>query len=308
MRRLMVLAFIWGWSFLFIKVAVQGMTPTTVAWGRITLGATVLYVVLRRQGGRVPRDRLMLRHFAVTGTVGTMVPFSLLAWAEQDITSALTAVLNGSTPLFTALFSALALSERLRPVQLAGLMVGIAGVGLAVDLGTSDLHGSSLTGALAAVGAGCCYGIAFVYIRRNLTGVPPLVGATGQLTAGAVLLAPFALATSLVEGISPTPTRVGALVLLGVAGTGIAFVLNYGVIGELGATRASLVTYLVPVVAVVVGVVVLGEPFEWRLVAGAALTICGIAAVTYGRVERSPVTASPADRRPAVAPACAGNR
>lgn len=301
-RRLVILAFIWGWSFLFIKVAVEGMSPTTVAWGRITLGAAVLFVVLRRQGGQVPRDRVMLRHFALTAVAGTMLPFSLLAWAEQDITSALTAVLNGSTPLFTALFSALALSERLRPLQLAGLAVGITGVALAVDLGTSDLHGSSLTGALAAVGAGCCYGIAFVYIKRNLTGVPPLVAATGQLTAGAILLAPVALATSIIEGISLTPSRVAAVALLGVVGTGIAFALNYRVIGELGATRASLVTYLVPVVAVIVGVVVLSEPFEWRLVVGAALTICGIAAVTYGRVARSPAASSPASREPVVVP------
>lgn len=308
MRRLVLLAFIWGWSFLFIKVAVAGMSPTTVAWGRISLGAAVLHLILRRQGGPVPRSRVMLRHFAVAAGAGTMVPFSLLAWAEQDITSALTSVLNASTPLFTALFSAIALSERLRPLQLVGLMVGITGVGLAVDLGTSDLHGSSLTGSLAAVGAGCCYGIAFVYIKRHLTGIPPLTAATGQLTAGAVLLAPFALATSIFEGISLTPSRVAALLLLGAVGTGVAFALNFRIVGEVGATRASLVTYLVPVVAVAVGVLVLGEAFEWRLVLGAALTICGIAAVTYGRATRSRATNSSPAPQPAVAPAGPANR
>ena len=135
MRRLFLLAFIWGWSFLFIKVAVEGLTPTTVAWARITLGAAVLALVLRSQGGRVPTDRVMLRHFAVVTLAGNIVPFTLLAWGEQHITSALTAVLNASTPLFTALFAAVALHERLRPVQVVGLAVGVVGVSVAAGLG-----------------------------------------------------------------------------------------------------------------------------------------------------------------------------
>lgn len=304
MRRLVALAFIWGWSFLFIKVAVEGLTPTTVAWARIALGALVLQVILRQQGHRFPRDPVLLRHFAFVAVVGNMMPFSLLAWASEDITSALTAVLNASTPLFTAIFAAAALGERFRPVQLAGLAVGLSGVGLATGLGASDIHGSSLAGALAAVGAGCCYGIAFTYMRRNLTGIPPLLAATGQLSTGALLLAPFALVTSVTAGFSLTPTRAGAVVLLGAVGTGIAFLLNYGMVAELGATRASLVTYLVPVVAIAVGVVVLDEPFEWRLLLGAALTIGGIAGVTYGR--RAPTPAEPPAEAPQPAAARAG--
>src|SRR5512132_1473130 len=181
MRRLLLLAFIWGWSFLFIKVAVEGLTPTTVAWARIALGATVLRIVLARQGGQVPTDRTMMRHFAVTALCGNIVPFSLLAWGEQHITSALTAVLNASTPLFTALFAAIGLGERLRPVQIAGLGLGIVGVAVAAGLGASDLEGSSTAGALAAIFAGAGYGIAFVYMRRYLVSYPPIVAATGQL-------------------------------------------------------------------------------------------------------------------------------
>src|SRR5688500_15177523 len=104
MRRLLVLAFIWGWSFLFIKVAVEGLTPSTVAWGRIALGAAVLYLIVRSQGLVIPRDPAAVRRFVVMGIVGCALPFTLLAWGEQHITSALTSVLNASTPLFTALF------------------------------------------------------------------------------------------------------------------------------------------------------------------------------------------------------------
>lgn len=305
-RRLVALAFIWGWSFLFIKVAVEGLTPTTVAWARIALGAAVLQVILRRQGRTFPRDPTLLRHFCFVAIVGNMMPFSLLAWASEDITSALTAVLNASTPLFTAIFAAAALGERFRPIQLGGLVVGLSGVSLATGLGASDVHGSSLTGALAAVGAGVCYGMAFTYMRRNLTGIPPIVAATGQLSTGAVLLAPFALFTSVTAGFSLTLSRAGAVFLLGAVGTGLAFLLNYAMVADLGATRASLVTYLVPVVAITVGVVVLGEPFEWRLLLGAALTIGGIAGVTYGRGKPAPDTppspaAEPAHPEPAPA-------
>jgi drug/metabolite transporter (DMT)-like permease len=279
MRRLFTLAFIWGWSFLLIKVAVAGITPSAVAWTRIALGALVLRIVLSRLGGRVPLDPVSLRHFAVAAVMGNIVPFTLLAWGEQHISSALTAVLNASTPLFTAVFAAIGLHERLRPVQIAGLVVGIVGVAVAAGVGASDLHGSSAAGAAAAVLAGVGYGMAFVYMRRHLVSYQPIVAATGQLLAGAVLLAPVAVLTSVAGGVSLTPTRVAAMVLLGAVGTGIAYVLNYRIIADLGATKASLVTYLIPVVAVIVGVLVLGEAFEWRLLIGGALTVTGIAAV-----------------------------
>lgn len=283
MRRLVILAFIWGWSFLFIKVAVEGMPPSAVAWTRITLGAVVLHVILRRQGLSLVTDRLFVRHFAVVALAGSAVPFTLLAWGEQRITSALTAVLNASTPLFTALIAGLSRQERLRPVQLVGLAVGLVGVAVAAGFATSDLQGSSLTGALAAIGAGLGYGISMTYTRRHLTGIPPLAAAAGQLTAGAVILAPLALTATTIDGLSLTPSRVASVVLLGAVGTGLAYLLLYGAIGELGATKASLVTYLIPVVAVVVGVVVLSEPFEWRLVIGGGVTVAGIALVTTRR-------------------------
>lgn len=283
MRRLAVLAFIWGWSFLFIKVAGEGLTPTTVAWSRIALGAAVLYLVLRRQGGDVPTDSTMIRHFAVAALVGSVLPFTLLAWGEQHVTSALTAVLNASTPLFTALFAAASLHERLSRLQVVGLGVGVVGVATAAGVGASDLHGSSLPGAMASVLAGACYGLAFVYMRRHLVAIPPLVASTGQLTVGAVVLFPVAAVTSVADGVALTPTRVASVVLLGVLGTGLAYVLNYRIIADVGATKASLVTYLIPVVAVVVGIVVLDEPFEWRLLVGGALTVAGIAAVNSRR-------------------------
>lgn len=277
MRRLALLALIWGWSFLFIKVAVAGMTPTAVAGARIALGAVVMQFVLRARRVVIPRDLGMWRHFAFMGLIHSAVPFTLLAWGEERITSALTAVLNATTPLFAALLTAIVLGERLKRSQLLGVLLGFAGVAIAAGVGGRDLSGSSLGGAGAAVAAAACYGMGFTYARRHLSGVSPLVASAGQLVMATVIIGPFAVLTTISHGIDIEPHRVLAVVLLGVVGTGFAYVLNYGSIAELGPTRASVVTQLVPVVAVAVGVAFLGEPFRLRLLTGGALTLFGVA-------------------------------
>ena len=171
-------------------------------------------------------------------------------------------------------------------MQLAGLAVGVVGVAVAAGLGVDDLSGASLWATIAAALAGAGYGWGFVYIRRHLSEHPPVAAAAGQLVVAAVLAWPVALGTTLASGIDLTPRRVGAVVLLGVLGvlgTGFAYVLSYGVVADLGPTAASLTTYLIPVVAVIVGIVVLDEAFEWRLVLGGGLTVLGVAAVNRRR-------------------------
>lgn len=284
----MLLAGIWGWSFLFIKVAVAGLTPSTVAALRVGLGAAVLLGFVRARGLRLPRGRDWWRHFAVVALVGSAMPFTLLAWGEQHISSALSAVLNASTPLFAALFAGLLLGDRLRSGQVVGLALGFVGVAVAVGLGVEDLTGSALGGELAAVVAGAGYGLAFAYTRRHLTTIPPVIAASGQLVMATVLLTPIAVVTSVRQGVHPTPTRLTAIVLLGVLGTGVAYLLSYRLIADVGPTRASLVTYLIPIVAVTVGVLFLDEAFSLRLVVGGGLTIAGIALLNVGSRAAGP--------------------
>ncbi|MGH9247201.1 MAG: EamA family transporter [Acidimicrobiales bacterium] len=288
MTRLLLLSFIWGWSYLFIKVAGEGMTPTAVAGIRVALAALVLAAVLHGRGDRLPAGRRQWRHFVVAAVFASVIPFTLLTWGEQRIASGLTAVLNAATPLFTAIFAAGYLRDRLKRGQVVGLVIGFVGVGVAGGFGTSDLARSSLLGGLASVGAGACYAVAFVYIRRHLTDIPPLSAATGQLIAASVILAPFALGTSVADGFDPTPTRVLSIVLLGAIGTGVAYVLSYRLIADLGATKASLVTYIIPIVAVVVGMIALGEPFTWRIVIGGLLIAAGVSAVHERVFSRRP--------------------
>jgi len=279
MRRLLVLAFIWGWSFLFIKVSVEGMTPTTVAFARVALGAVALGVAARATGLRLPADRTYWRHVGVSAVFANIIPFTLLAWGEQHISSALTAVLNASTPLFTAVFAVLWFRDRMDRRGVVGLLVGIGGVAVAAGVGGDDLAGSSLWGSLASVAAGASYGLQLNYAKKHLMDVPPAVAALGQLVAGTVLLAPVAVATTASDGIDLEPHRLLAIVLLGAVGTGVAYLLYYRSVAELGPTTTSLVTYLIPVVAVVVGVVALGEEFHVRVVFGGVMIVLGIALV-----------------------------
>jgi drug/metabolite transporter (DMT)-like permease len=281
-RRLFLLAGIWGWSFLFIKVAVAGMTPSTVAGVRVALGAGVLLVVIRARRLALPRGRVWWRHFTVVAASGSALPFTLLAWGEQHVSSALTAVLNASTPLFAALMAGLLLGDRLRPVQVAGLVTGFVGVAVTAGLGASDLARASLLGGGASVLAAAGYGFAFAYTRKHLVTIPPLVGAAGQLVAATVLLLPVAVVTTARQGIELNGRRVLAVVLLGAFGTGIAYLLSYALIADVGPTRASVVTYLIPVVAVTVGVVFLHEPFSLRLVGGGLLTVAGVGLINAG--------------------------
>jgi drug/metabolite transporter (DMT)-like permease len=276
MRRLLLLAFIWGWSFLFIKVAVDGMTPTTVAATRIALGAIALHLWLRVKKTSLPRDRTFWRHAAVSSVFANILPFTMLAWGEQRITSALTAVLNASTPLFTALAGFLYLKQRLGKVEVAGLFVGLAGVGVAAGVGGHDFADSSLTGSLASIAAGACYGFALTYAAKHQMKVSAEVAATGQLTMGALLLMPVAIATTTIDGIDLDPHRILAITLLGAVGTGFAYLLYYRSVADLGPTTTSLVTYIIPVVAVIVGVVVLDEPFHFRMLVGGVMIVAGI--------------------------------
>lgn len=283
MRRLFLLAFIWGWSFLFIKVAVAGMTPPTVAAVRLGLGAIVVLAVVRARRWAMPNGWQSWRHFFVVGAFGSALPFTMLAWGEQHVSSALTAVLNASTPLFAAIMAGVLVGDRLRPVQVGGLLLGFAGVAVAAGIGGSDLAESSRWGEAASVGAGACYGLSFAYARRNLMDLAPLLAAAGQLVTGTLLLVPAAVATTVRGGFHVNARQALAVLLLGVFGTGVAYVISYRLIADVGPTRAAVVTYLVPVVAVTVGVVFLHEPFSSRIIVGGLLIVAGIAVLGTGR-------------------------
>ncbi len=295
MPRLLLLSFIWGWSFLFIRVAGEDLTPTAVAGGRVLLGAIVLHLVLRARAIPFPRDRATLLSFGVVGACGSAIPFTLLAWGGQHIDSGLSAVLNASTPLFTAGLAVPLLGERLQAKVIGGLLVGFAGVAVVAGVGsnTVDLGGTHGLAVLAPVVAGLCYGLTFCWAARFLMDIPPVVAAAGQVSAATVILLPLAVGTSIAHGVVPGARQIGSLLLLGAIGTGVAYVLSFRIIADLGPTVASLCTYIIPVVALVVGAAVLDEPITARVVVGGLITIASVALVTRARQQAAARSTTP---------------
>lgn len=296
--RLMVLATIWGSSFLLIKFALEGLSPVQIVMARLTAGAVTLLAVLAVRRQPLPKDRMLWVHLTAMSVVANIIPFFLFGWGEQRITSGMAGVLNGTTPLFTMLFAVSMLpEERLSLGRALGLFFGF--VGVVVVVGPWDQSGvNAWTGQLGVVLAAACYGIGLTYTRRYITGRGDLVGlVAGQLLAGSVLLWLFA------PVLADTPMHLDARVVLsslglGAIGTGFAFLLFFRLIQDAGATTASMVTYLIPVVAVVLGVVVLAEPLTWNLFVGAAVVIVGVA-IADGRLRSArPQRAPIGDRRP----------
>jgi len=275
---LLLLAALWGPSFLFIKVAVGEVPPLTLMLGRVGLAGLLLFVILRLQGRALPPFDRRWRHFAVMALLQNAIPFVLFAWGEQYIDSALAAILNGTTPLFTLILAHFFINDdRLTPAKLVGTLVGFGG--LALLIAPSLLGGVQATvwGLLGVTLAAACYGVAIIYSNKNLRGLPPLVAPTAQLLLAALFLLPFSLILEQ-PYLLPLPSwpALGSLVALAVFGTALAFVIYYRLLERISATYLSMVTYLVPVFGVILGIVVLDERLDWHTYLGCALILVGV--------------------------------
>ena len=272
------LATVWGASFLFIKVGLRGLSPTQVASTRVWFGALALVAIASVRRRPLPRELRTYGHLLVVGMLLCVVPFTLFAYGETHISSSLASILNATTPLLTMVVASIFLPvERPTPVKLLGLALGFIGV-LIVFAPWRGVGEGNLLGELACLGATTCYGCAFVYLRRFVLplGLDPVTVALVQVgLAGLVFLiaAPFVST----DPIQVTWAVVGSMLALGVVGTGIAYVLNTNVVVGLGATAASTVTYLTPVVGVILGVVVLSEQLSWNEPVGGVVVIVGVA-------------------------------
>ncbi len=277
--QLLLVALIWGASFMFIKVELDaGIAPVHIAFLRCALGAPTLLLILVITRDRLPRDRAFWGHMLVLGTLMNAAPFALFAYGETEVSSLLAGIFNALTPLMTLLFSiGLLPDEPPTAEKVAGLAVGFGGV-LVVLAPWNGLGGGSLLGSLACIGAATCYGLAFPYLRRHVSGRPETgvaISAVQVSLAGLLLLFFTPLGTLPDEALS---LKVWLSILaIGTLGTGVAYVLNFNVVREAGAQTASMVTYLIPVFAVVFGVTLLGEPLSWHEPVGGALIILGVA-------------------------------
>ncbi len=274
---LLLLGAIWGASYLFIKVAVADIPPFTLVAVRTGVAALALLVVLRLKHEPLPRTRRALLPLVALGISNGVIPYTLITWGEVHISSGLAAILTAAMPLFTILIAHFwTHDERLTPIKILGIVVGFLGV---IVLFLPDLRNGiqiEFWGELAVVVAAASYGLATVIAHKFMDGVSHVVAATGQLTSAALFMIPLSLVFDNPLSLRPSLLAVGSLLVLTLVGTSFAYILYYWLIEHTGATRTSLVTYLIPITGIFWGAALLGEVIEWEAVVGLLLIIVGI--------------------------------
>jgi drug/metabolite transporter (DMT)-like permease len=291
-----LLALIWGSSFLWIELADRGFSPAEVTFGRLALGAIVLFPVVLARREALPRSARLWGQIAAAALFANAAPYLLFAMAERTVDSSTAGIINATTPLWTMVLAVAVRHQRdVGAWQTAGLVVGFAGATLIF----SPWHAASSlvsAGGLECLTASVSYAISYIYMDRYLArrGISPIALAACQLLAATGWLA---LSMAVTGARVPQFSAVGVagLAVLGVLGTGVAYVLNYQIIASEGATIASTVTYLLPVVAITLGVLVLSENMTPAAIGGTALVLLGVALTRRRKQRAAPAPAAASD-------------
>ena len=280
------LSLLWGGSFFFAKIAVLELPPLTVALGRVAIAAAILITLARVTGVGLPATLSDWRPYALMGLLNNVIPFTLLFWGQTHIPSGLAAILNATTPLFTVLVAHVATAdEKLTAARLAGLMAGLAGVTVMIGPDVLRDLGANVLAQLACLLAAISYAFAGVYGRR-FRGEPTLRVAAGQLTASSVILVlPVALIDRPWMLCAPSGKAIAALLALAALSTALGYLIYFRLLARAGATNVLLVTFLIPVSAILLGTQVLGEQLAVRHLVGMAAIALGLAAID-GRVVK----------------------
>ena len=285
---LLLLAVVWGGAFSFVAVALQGFRPVTLIVLRLLVASGVLLIVMRAMHLRAPDDRRIWRDFLFMGAIANLIPFALLATAQTRIGGGLAAILNSSMPLWTALLAhVFTADERLSGRRLAGVVVGVAGVSIMIGGDALASIGADVWPQLVCVAAAMCYGAAGVFGRRFRDyGLHPVTATAGTACAAGVLGVPMALLIDR-PWTQPAPDliSVAAVVGIGVFSTAAGYIVYFRILGTAGAMNASLVTFLVPVSAIVLGVSFLGETLAAQHIVGMGVIFAGLALID-GRALR----------------------
>ncbi|MDW3193848.1 MAG: DMT family transporter [Cytophagales bacterium] len=275
---LVLLAMCWGPSFLFIKLALLQLDPVLLSVLRIGIGAAVLNIVLLLRGDYLPKDLKFWKASAVAAFFSVAFPFMLINWGQQFIDSSLGALLNGTTPFFTVIFSFLLLqSEPIPANKVRGIVLGFLGLIVLVYPNLLEGVNASLKGIIAIVLASTSYGVGWVWVKKHLTSTPSFKAPAAQLMIATLYLLPFTFFTGQESDLaSLNLVTISSIVALGVLGTAIAFILYFRLIAQAGPSYASMVTYLVPVIGVVLGIIVLNETLTPWMLCGAGMILFGI--------------------------------
>jgi drug/metabolite transporter (DMT)-like permease len=282
---LALLSILWGASFFFIKISLRELTPLTIVLARVGFSAVILTFLVYASGKRMPSSPSIWGAFFVMGALNNMIPFSLIIWGQQHVESSIASIINATSPVFSVILAHfLTREEKMTPGRVAGVVLGLAGVGILI--GFEGLHASGLRflGQTAMLGATLCYASAAIYGRR-FREMPPLVVASGVLTGATVMMIPLVLLLEKPFALQPGGITVAAMAGLTLLSTALAYVFYFKVLALTSPTNLLLVTFLIPVNAIVLGVVVLHESLEWNALVGMAFIFTGLA-VTDGRLFR----------------------
>lgn len=280
---LILLSAIWGGSFFFIEIALRDFHPFTIVFFRVATAATVLVCAARLLRERLPRTFGEWWPYLVLGALNNAIPFSLIVWGQTRIDSGSASIFNATTPIFAGVLAHFfTTDERLRPGKLAGMIVGFLGVYLMLRPEITGGLSWRGFGQVAVLGAALMYALGGIFAKR-FTGAAPLTIATGMLVSASLLMLPLALAVDWPWPSHPSLTAVGAVAALAVLGTAAAYVLFFRILKTAGAVNVLLVTFLVPIGAVALGVVILKEVVRWEELAGMGLIFLGLIAID-GRV------------------------
>ncbi|MFN0191194.1 MAG: DMT family transporter [Aestuariivirga sp.] len=288
---LLLLAAIWGASFLFFAIALRELPVFTIVFLRVSLAAAALWVILLITGTPVTRQPAMWRNFMIMGLINNVIPFSLIVWGQQEVAPGLAAILNATTPFFTVLIANSFLAdERLTALKLSGAAVGLLGVAAMMGADALIHLGQSVWHQLAILLAAVFYAVNTVFARR-FAGLLPLMTAAGQTTCSTLLLFPLVLLIDRPWQLSmPGGEVVASILALSLLCTALAYVLYFAIVKSAGATNIALVTFLVPVSAVILGAAVLGEHIGWQHGAGMLAIALGLALID-GRLFRRKLVA-----------------
>ncbi len=283
---IIILSMIWGASFFFVEIAVERMTPLTIVLCRVSAAAFLLLGFVRLTGRTLPKNPGIWVSFLALGALNNVLPFSLITWGQGHIDSSLAAILNATAPVFSVILAHfLTKDEPLTRNRLAGVLFGWSGVAVLIGIDALNGVGMKVAGQVAVLGAALLYAFAAIFGRR-FKDIDPVVVAAGMLTGSTLIMIPLAFIIEQPFSLNPTPVTWAALFGLSAISTSLAYIIYFYVLSKAGATNILLVTFLIPVSAIFLGMMVLGETPGWNAFSGMGLIFIGLVFIDGRFIKR----------------------
>lgn len=283
---IIILSILWGGSFFFVGVAVKEVPPLTIVFCRVGLASIILLGIVYLKGDKMPASLSLWGGFIIMGALNNLIPFSLIVWGQTHIESGLASILNATTPIFSVVLAhLLTREERLTTNRVSGVLIGWIGVTVLIGIESLKGFGIEVIGQIAVLGAACSYACAAIYGRR-FKDLSPLVVATGMLCSSTIMMTPLALIVDQPWNLSPSVMTLMALFGLASISTSLAYIIYFRVLATSGPTNILLVTFLIPLSAILLGVTVLGERLGWNAFVGMGMIFIGLIAIDGRLIKR----------------------